>query len=166
MNQVYVFSGSGAPPYGSPFTVVDSWVDWLKQVWVTNLTSMGYTLQEVAWVPTYEAGYVSWPANDGQMVTTAINPLEFPTRDTANKLAQMYATRSPNDGTIIPLVVLELPFLGLGPVVSTAIMRVFVFPNGKHLDVWPLANYYTNNPSDKSNAADSLCKLLIATVYP
>ncbi len=156
----YKFTGKGQAPYGDPFVVKDSWAQWLQDVWATALTGNGYSVQLPPWVPTYEEGIVSWPGNDGTMQSTALNPLEFPTQETCQILANRYAVSNKS------LVIVSVPFLGGGPIMSHAIQRLLMWPNGATLPAFQLANYFTNNPEDKSTAADTLCKLLILQVYP
>ncbi len=159
----YKFTGQGAPPYGDPVIVPDSWVQWLKDFWTKFLPAEGYVEQTAPWVPTYESGVVMWPGNDGTMQQTDLNPLQFPTKATCLELAHRYAVEGKD------LIVIELPFLGLGPVVSKAVRRILGHPVNPSLPTLPayqLANYFTNNPEDKSSAADTLSKLLIAQIWP
>ena len=146
-----------AAPYGDPFTVRDIWAPWLKDIWTKTLESNGYKPEGAPFTPTYESGTVSWPGNDGTVQTIALNPLEFPTMITCQTLALMYAVNSK------PLTVVETPFIGLGPVVTSLMLRLLVFPNGKNLPAYQMANWYTNNPPED---ADALCKEYIARVWP
>lgn len=160
MDVTYKYTGTSNPLYGPTYTVPDIWVDWLKQWWDTVLLANGYVTQGAPWVPQYESGVVAWPGNNGTMQTAELNPLQFPTQDTALHLAQRYAV----DGKA--LHVIEVPFLGLGPIHSTAMQRLLQWPNLATLPAYQLANYFTNNPEDKSDAADALCRLYIAKVWP
>lgn len=160
MDVTYKYTGTAAAPYGTPFVVHDSWAEWLQKVWADALIANGYAVQQPPWVPTYESNFVSWPGTDGTMQTAALNPLHFPTLETANLLALKYAVEGKQ------LTVIEVPFLGLGPVMSRAIARLLQWPNGATLPAYQLANYFTNNPEDKSDAADALSRLYIAKVWP
>ncbi len=159
----YKFTGQGSAPYGDPVIVSDSYPQWLKDWWATLLPTEGYVVQGPPWMPTYESGVVMWPGNDGTMRQTDLNPLEFPSKATCLELAHRYAV----DGK--DLILIEQPFLGLGPVVTKAVRRVLGHPVNPSLPTLPayqLADYFTNNPEDKSGAADALCKLLIARIWP
>lgn len=158
-DQILKYGGDGAAPYGDPFVVRDSWPGWLKDTWINTLASSGYAPQKAPWVPKYDVNSISWPTNDGAMKTIEMEPWEFPTMETAMELAARYAINGK------PLTVLEIPFVG-GPVSSLAVQRLLLFPNGNTLPAYQLANYYTFNPEDKNNAADHLCRLLIARVWP
>lgn len=163
-DQVFRYAGPAGSValYGDPFTIPDSWTqptaadpDWVKKVWIAQLLATGYELQSAPFLPTYESGVISWPGNDGKVQTAAINRAEFPTQETADKLAEMYKG-----------VTLNVPFFGLGPVGIGVPMRLIQFPNGATVPAYQLANYYTNNPEDKfPGDADHLCRLLIARVY-
>ncbi len=154
MDVTYKYAGPAGSValYGDPFVVKDAWQDWVKDVWVKQLVATGYEVQRPPFVPTYESGTVTWPGNDGKLQSAPLNELHFPTRETCDVLAGKYGA-----------IVVEVPFFGLGPVASAAVQRLLLFPGGT-LPAYQLANYYTNNPEDKSSAADSLCKLLIQRV--
>lgn len=152
---IYTFGGKPNAPYGDPVVVKASWN---QEMWASYLIPAGYTLLQPPWVPEYEQGItVSSPGAGGQVITYPLNPLEFPTQATVEKLAVMYAV----DG--VPLIVISEPFLGPGPVVSSAIVRLLQWPNNGKLSAFQLANYWTNNPPQ---VADELSKLLIARIWP
>src|SRR5437016_1762306 len=108
MDVTYKYTGTGNPLYGPTYTVPDIWVDWLKVWWAETLLAngYGYLVQGAPWVPQYESGVVAWPGNNGTMQTAELNPLQFPTKDTAFHLAARYAI----DGK--QLLLIEIPFLG------------------------------------------------------
>jgi hypothetical protein len=154
MQVVFEYPGHVAGPYGERVTVDDSWT-----AWVNALTGSGYVAQAPPWVPTYEKYSVFWPDNSGGIASTALNPMQFPTRETCDHLAALF----PANGK--PLVVQELPLFSGGPVVSNAVKRNLIFPNGAHLEAWALANLYTNNPEDKSGYAHDAAVRMIAAVW-
>jgi len=161
-DQVFRYAGpaGSVAPYGDPFTVKESWPAWQKQVWINALAESGYGPQQSSWTPTYESGSVSWPGNDGVMQSAALDEYECPTKATADHLAALYGVNGQ------PLHVLEFPFVGAGPVASSAVTRLLQWPNFATLPVKQLAMYYTLNPEDKfPHVADNLCKLLIAQVW-
>lgn len=148
----YKYNGSG-DYYGDPFTVRASWPPAVQKMWVDAL-ARSYTAQAAPWEPTYETLVIYWPGNDGTLQSyTQEKALQFPTMDTCQKLADMYGA-----------TVVEAPFLGEGPVVTTAKRRSLQWAN-KQIEAWPLANAYTNNPPDLAN---KMCLALIgsAVVQP
>jgi hypothetical protein len=152
---IYKYVGNSRPEYESPFTVSGAWVDWLRQTWINALTAAGFVAQAGAWFPTYEQHVVYWPANDGKVVGTSLNPFETPTRETCDYLAVRY-------GGSQPLVVIEVDYVGPGPMNSKAKRRYLQWPNGVMIPAGSFAAAYTNNPADKNNVADLICRAFIA----
>lgn len=157
---IFRYAGQGAAPYGDPYTVLGSWPEWVQERWISALKGSGYTSPEPAWVPTFESGSVSWPENNGQMQTVALDPYELPTRATVDHLAALYGPGGKS------LHVIETPFVGAGPVASNATTRLLQWPNLATLPANQLAKYYAQNPEDRfPHVADNLCKLLIARIW-
>lgn len=157
----YMGQTGTAAPYGDPFVIKDSWPQWQKQMWLDALTDAGYGPEKKPFVPTYEQFTVSWPGNDGQMVTMPIEqPLGIPTKATAEAIASRFAIKG------VPLHILELPWIGAGPATSSAVTRLVQFPNLATLPVKQLAEYFTHAPEDQfPNVADKECRDLIARVW-
>ncbi len=152
---VFRYGGTGAAPYGDPFTVKANWGPWLQQRWIDALSETGYAPQKGPFLPTYEAHTVQWPGNDGTMQSAPIDQFTTPTEATANTLATMYAAK-----------VISVPFLGLGPITSTATVRLLLFPNGATIPAGGLARLFTQNPEDQfPGVADKLARAEIAKVW-
>lgn len=153
------YGPAGSPaPYGDPVVVPSA----MLQYWIAALTAYSYGPEKVPFLPTYEPHTISWPNNSGGLDTAPLDQYEVPTLETASKLAQMYAVKG------VPLHLVQVDFVGAGPVKSEAKTRLLQWPGPDYpmLPVKQLALYYTNNPEDKfPGVADKMCRDLIARVW-
>lgn len=154
-DQIFRYAGTSAAPYGDPFVVRDEWLPRLKEMWISALILSNYGPQLAPWIPTFESGQVSWPGNDGSIQTLPMNKFFLVTRETAEKLAEIFSIEKGH-----PLVIVEQPFFN-------AIQRFLKFPNGRTVACNQLAQYYYNNPEDKfPGLALHLSLMLISQVWP
>ncbi len=136
--------------YGT-ITIYESWPQWLKDTWMNALTMAGVHMPTPPFVPTYDAGDVHWPNNDGTIASAAIDRFQLASKETADHLAKQYGA-----------IVSAMPFVGAGPVTSSAIVRMLVFPNGIAINAGMMAAPYTLNPEDQfPGVADHAIKLII-----
>ncbi len=117
-------------------------------------------LDHPPFVPTYEQHTVTWPNNAGGLNISPIDQTLTPTKETAEKLAELYAVNG------VALRVIEIPFMPSGPAASDAIERLLQWPNRATIPAGQLARLYTQNLETQwPGVADKLAKLQIAKVW-
>ncbi len=133
-------------------TIYEAWPAWLQTFWLNALNATGYKMPAPPFTPTYDAGEVHWPTNDGTVATAAIDRFQLASKETAAHLAKQYGA-----------LVSEVPFVGAGPVTSSAVVRTLVFPNGVQIIAGMMAAPFTLNPEDQfPGVADHAVKLILA----
>ncbi len=139
------------PKYGD-VTIFESWPQWLKDTWLNALKAVGFVPPAAPFIPTYESADVFWPNNAGGVDGAPIDKFQLPSEDTCQVLLKKYGAAR----------ILVFPFVGLGPVISIAKVRVLQWQNGATVPGGPMARAWSLNPEDQfPGVADHACREMI-----